>query len=281
MADLHDRWATADAYEAFMGRWSRQLAPQFVDWLRLPEGLHWLDVGCGTGALSAAICGWARPASVLGCDPSAGFIEAARTQVTDPRAHFAVCGAGNLPSRAGGYGGIASLLVLNFVPDPAACVAEMRALAAPGGTVAACVWDYAGKMEFLRRFWDAAVAMDPAHRALDEGRRFVDCEPAALMALFGAAGLGELRCEGLELPTVFADFADFWQPLLGGTGPVPAYLATLAEDRRQALAMRLEATLPRDGAGRIALVARAWAVRGCARTRASSTRAGKGAFDDA
>jgi len=199
---------------------------------------------------------------VLGCDPSASFIEAAREHVTDPRARFAVRGAGSLTSRAGGYGAIASLLGLDFFPDPAAAVTELRGLAAPGATVAACVWDYAGKMAFLRRFWDEAVALDPADRALDEGQRFVDCQPSALTALFRAGGLAEVRCEGLELPTVFADFADYWQLLLGGTGPVPAYLATLSDDRRQALARRLEETLPRDPAGRIPLSARAWAVRG-------------------
>lgn len=264
MADTRDRWTTAAAYEDFMGRWSRRLAPQFVAWLGLPGGLHWLDLGCGTGALSAAICAQAAPASVLGCDPSAGFIEAARERVTDPRARFAVCGAGSLPSRPGGYGAIASLLVLNFIPDPAAAVAEMRGLIVTGGTVAACVWDYAGRMDFLRRFWDAAAALEPAHRALDEGQRFVRCEPAALTALFRAGGLGEVRCEGIELPTVFADFADYWQPLLGGTGPVPSYVASLGAERRQALARRLEETLPRDPEGRIVLGARAWAVRGVA-----------------
>lgn len=264
MADIRDRWAAAAAYEAFMGRWSRQLAPQFLAWLGLPAGLHWLDVGCGTGALSAAICGQARPASVLGCDPSAGFIEAAREQVTDPRAGFATPGVGSLPSRAGGYGGIASLLALNFFPDPAAAVAEMRGLAAPGGTVAACVWDYAGTMGFLRCFWDAAAALDPANPTADEGQRFPLCQPEALAARFRASGLGEVRCEGLELPTVFADFADYWQPFLGGTGTAPTYVASLDADRRQALAARLEATLPRDPAGRIVLSARAWAVRGVA-----------------
>jgi SAM-dependent methyltransferase len=264
LAPRRDRWASAASYEAFMGRWSRLLAPQFLAWLGLPAGLDWLDVGCGTGALSAAICQHAAPASVLGCDPAAPFVEAAREQVTDPRASFAVAGVGSLPSRPGGYGSISSLLVLNFIPDPAAAVAEMRGLAAPGATVAACVWDYGGKMGFLRRFWDAAAALEPAQRALDEGQRFVHCHPDALTALFLAAGLGEVQCEGLELPTVFADFADYWQPLLGGTGPVPSYVASLSAERRQALAARLEETLPRDPAGRIVMSARAWAVRGVA-----------------
>jgi SAM-dependent methyltransferase len=259
---MHDRWAAAASYEAFMGRWSRRLAPQYLAWLGLPAGLHWLDVGCGTGALSEEICRQTAPASVLGCDPSITFIEAARQQVTDPCAAFAVRGAGSLPGRAGGYGSICSLLVLNFIPDPAAAVAEMHALAAPGGTVSACVWDYGGKMGFLRRFWDAAAELDPAQRALDEGQRFVHCQPEALTALFRAAGLGEVLCEGLELLTVFADFADYWQPLLGGTGPVPTYVASLSADHRQALATRLEETLPRGPAGRIELGARAWAVRG-------------------
>ena len=265
MSEVRDRWAAGSTYEDFMGRWSRQLAPRFVSWLRIPGGAHWLDVGCGTGALTSAICSHADPASVLGCDPAAPFIDYARSHSEDSRASFAVAGAGALPSRAGGYGSVTSLLALNFFPDPEAAVQEMRSLTATRGSVSACVWDYAGGMEFLRRFWDAAAKLDPSARRLDEGERFPLCRPDSLAELFRGGGLGDVRCEPIEIPTEFASFADYWRPMLGGTGPAPSYVASLDPERRAALAQRLEQALPRGPGGTIALTARAWAVRGAAK----------------
>lgn len=125
-----------------MGRWSRILAPRFVSWLRIPRGAHWRDVGCGTGSLAHAICGHADPASVLGCDPATPFVEFAQELTRDARAAFVAAGAGSLPRRREGYGGVASLLALNFFPDPGAAIHEMRSIATPQGTVSACVWDY-------------------------------------------------------------------------------------------------------------------------------------------
>jgi SAM-dependent methyltransferase len=264
MTDLRDTWAAGSTYEAFMGRWSRRLALRFVSWLRVPRGVHWLDVGCGTGALADAICSHGDPASVLGCDTAEPFIAFARAHSRDARASFVVGGVGCLPRRIGGYGSVTSLLALNFFPDPGAAIHEMRSLAAPRGTVSACVWDYGDGMEFLRHFWDAAEAVDSTARELDEGSRFPLCHPEALTDLFRGGGLGDVRCEAVEIPTVFAGFDDYWQPLLGGTGPAPSYVASLDADRRELLARRLDATLRRGPGGAIPLTARAWAVRGTA-----------------
>jgi len=261
MADVRDRWAAGSAYEQFMGRWSRRLAPLFVSWLRIARGAHWLDVGCGTGAMANAICSHGAPASVVGCDTALPFIDFAREHSQDARVSFAVCGVGGLPRLREGYGSATSLLALNFFPDPASAVHEMRSLTVPQGTVSACVWDYAGRMDFLRYFWDAAAALDPMARDLDEGARFPLCHPDPLMALF-RDGLGDVRCEPLEIPTDFASLDDYWRPLLGGTGPAPSYVASLDADRRELLARKLEATLPRGPGGAIPLTARAWAVRG-------------------
>jgi hypothetical protein len=193
------------------------------------------------------------------------LIDFARRRSRDARASFATAGVGGLPRRPGGYGVVGSLLALNFFPDPAAAVREMRSVAAPGGMVSACVWDYLEGMELLRRFWDAAVEVDAKARDLDEGRRFPLCRRDALTDLFHGAGLGEVRCEAIVIPTEFPDFDDLWRPLLGGTGPAPAYVAALDEDRRVALERTLEETLPRESDGSIRLTARAWAVRGTAR----------------
>jgi SAM-dependent methyltransferase len=264
MSEVRDKWAAGSTYEDFMGRWSRQLAPRFVSWLRIRGGIHWLDVGCGTGALTNAICSHAQPASVLGCDPVESFIEYAGGRSQDVRASFVVAGVGSLPGRADGYGSVTSLLALNFFPDPQAALQEMRALTTTQGAVSACVWDYGKKMEFLRRFWDAAAELDSTARELDEGERFPLCRPDALAELFRAGGLRDVCCEPIEISTEFTSFEDFWRPLLGGTGPAPSYVASLDADQRTALARRIEQALPRGPGEKIALTARAWAVRGTA-----------------
>jgi SAM-dependent methyltransferase len=261
---LRDAWAAGGTYEDFMGRWSRLLAPRFVSWLSVRPGARWLDVGCGTGALANAICAGAKPASVVACDPSEPFIEYARGRQVDSRVAFVVGGIGQLPSRPDGFDCVASLLALNFFPKPADAVAEMRRIAAANGFVSACVWDYAGRMEFLRRFWDSAAAVDAAAAELDEGRRFPICRPDALESLFRSGGLTDVVCDSIEIPTRFSSFADFWGPFLGGTGPAPSFVASLDNSRREALATRLERSLPREPDGAIPLVARAWVVRGVA-----------------
>ena len=262
MTDVRDSWAAGSSYEEFMGRWSRLLAPRFVSWLQIPPGVHWLDVGCGTGSMSNAIGRDAESASVVGCDPARPFVEFARERSPDPRLSFVVAGVGELPARPGGYGSITSLLALNFFPDPEGAVREMLSLASPHGTVSACVWDYGGRMEYLRHFWDAAAVVDPRARELDEGQRFPLCRPDALTELFRTSDLADVRCDALEIPMTFDGFEDFWRPFLGGTGPAPSFVASLDADRRALLARTLEASLPRGPGGTITLVARAWAVRG-------------------
>lgn len=245
-----------------MGRWSRRLARRFVAWLAPERQRHWLDVGCGTGALTDAVCRNADPASVVACDPAEPLLEYARRHAADRRASFIVGGVGSLPARSGGYDHVTSLLALNFFPAPAAAVAELRSLAADSGCVSACVWDYAEGMEYLRRFWDAAKRTQTGVEQLDEAVRFPLCRRDALVALFDAAGLADLACDGLEIETRFDGFDDYWQPLLGATGPAPSYVAALDAPDRAALADRLDRSLPRAADGTIALRARAWAVRG-------------------
>jgi ubiquinone/menaquinone biosynthesis C-methylase UbiE len=256
-----DFWTGASTYEQFMGRWSRELARTFVLWLDIPPGRHWLEIGCGTGALTERICEISHPASVLAVDQSEQFIAHARAALPDQRVQFLTASAGELPARESGYDAVVSSLVLNFLPDPAAAVREMRSLASEGGVVAACVWDYAGEMQFLRRYWDAAVELDPAARQYDEGERFPICSPSALEAVFREAGLSHVGVKALEVATRFRDFDDYWSPFVGGPGPAPGYLSSLSVQKQHELAQRLAATLPRNEDGSIALTARAWAVR--------------------
>lgn len=258
-----DVWASGDAYEPYVGRWSRVVAREFLAWLAMPPGGRWLDVGCGTGSLSRVILEVASPTEVVGIDPSAGYVAYARARVPDPRARFEVGDASALPFPSLAFDAVVAGLVLNFVPDPAVAVAEMARTARPGGVVGAYVWDYAGGMELMRRFWDAAVALDPAARELDEGRRFAAvCHPDALAELFRGAGLREVEARAVEVPTVFRDFDDYWRPFLGGQGPAPGYAVALSGERRDALRERIRADLPVAADGSIPLTARAWAVRG-------------------
>ncbi len=258
----HDTWAIGDHYEPFIGRWSRRVADGFLDWLAVQPGRSWLDVGCGTGALSEAIAKRVDPVAVHGIDPSAGFIGHARTRIADPRATFAVGDARALPVNDAAFDVAVAALVLNFVDPARQAVVEMTRAVRADGWVAAYVWDYAGRMELLRRFWDAAVTLDRAAHTLDESRRFPLCDPAALADLFAGAGLRDVETRAIDVETRFVDFDDYWQPFLGGQGPAPTYVASLSEDRRDALRDQIRAGLPIAADGSIALVARAWAVRG-------------------
>jgi trans-aconitate methyltransferase len=256
-----DRWLAGDAYERFMGRWSRPLASVFLDWLQPPAGARWLDVGCGTGALTAAICAHCDPRAVVACDPSEPFIAHARQTLPDPRATFTVAAADALPAVEGGFETAVSGLVLNFVPDPAAALEATRDRLAPGGVAAVYVWDYAEGMEFLRAFWETAAALDPAAAVLDEGRRFEICSAANLATLFETAGFTGIRTAPIEIATTFESFDDYWTPFLRGTGPAPAYVASRTPEQREQLRDRLRARLAPAG-GYLDLRARAWAARG-------------------
>jgi len=245
-----------------MGRWSRLVAERFVRWLDPRPGLRWLDVGCGTGALATRICDLADPASVVACDPSKPLVDHLGSRMRDSRVSVVVGGAGDLPVDPSGFDGVVSGLVLNFLPDPRQSVAEMGARVRAGGLVAGYVWDYGGRMEFLRRFWDEASALDATARDLDEGVRFPMCQRDALESIFRDAGLRDVASEAIEIRTPFEDFSAYWEPFLGGTGPAPSYVASLGSEKRNELRDRLEHRLTAGSGGAFDLTARAWAVRG-------------------
>jgi len=257
-----DLWAAGDLYEPYVGRWSRLGASEFLKWLAVPAEKDWLDVGCGTGALTQNILDHASPKSVKGVDPSSGFIEYAKARLTSGRVSFEVTDAQSLSIDTASFDAAVAGLVLNFVPQPSRAVAEMARVVRPGGVVAAYVWDYAGKMELMRYFWDAAVALDPAAYELDEGRRFPICQPEPLTELFTKAGLHRVEVRPIDIPTDFRDFDDYWSPFLGGQAPAPGYAMSLSEERRATLRDRIQSKLPIAKNGAIHLIARAWAVRG-------------------
>jgi len=257
-----DTWGAADAYERYVGRWSPPVALQFLEWIALPPGRAWLDVGCGTGALSETILRQASPARLTGIDASLPYLSQARKRLTGAHTSVILGMAQQMPIQSERFDAVVSGLALNFVPECDAAVSEMTRVARSSGIVAAYVWDYAHRMELMRYFWDAAVALDPHAAALDEGHRFSMCDPDRLEVLFRTSGLDEVRTRAIDVPTRFVDFDDYWSPFLGAQGPAPGYAMSLSEERRIRLRDRIRRALPVAADGSIALTARAWAVRG-------------------
>jgi SAM-dependent methyltransferase len=245
-----------DAYDRFMGRYSRELAPRFVDFAGLEPGMRALDVGCGSGLLTAALADRLGATSVAAADPSEPLLATCAGRV--PGAEVRRASADRLPWPDESFDAVLSQLVLNFVPDGDAAVAEMRRVGAPGGILASCTWDYAGGMRMLRTFWDAAAELDA--RAPDEqGMRYRSEDELA--ALWERHGLDDVGTAPLDLQVGYDGFDDYWEPFTLGVGPAGEYCASLDPEQRAAL---------RDGcfrrlgspAGGFSLTARAFAVRG-------------------
>jgi SAM-dependent methyltransferase len=256
-----DTWHAGDAYERYMGRWSRQLAPVFLQWLAVPPGRHWLDVGCGTGSLCTAILEAAAPASVTGVDPSEGFLATARARLP-PEVVLHQGTAAALPLADGAVDVTVASLVLNFVPDAHAALCDMARVTTPGGDVAACVWDYAGRMDMTRLYWDAAAELGLLAPGQAQGERFPLCHPDALASAFAGAGLAQVAVSAIDVEMRFTGFDDYWEPFLAGQGPAPAHAIRLAPAARDGLRELLRRRLPVQANGCAVLGARVWAARG-------------------
>ena len=261
-ASRHDNWGDGEAYESYMGRWSARVAERFLAWLDVPAGRRWLDVGCGTGALSAAILDSRQPSAVVGIEPADGFRAAAAERLPDPRFTVVPGDAADLSPSAPPFEVIVSGLALNFVPDSTAAARAMFEATSPGGLTAAYVWDYASGMEFVALLWDVARSLDEGAGALDEGKRFPLRAPGPLRALFGEAGFANVVTERITIATVFRDFDDLWVPFTLGQGSAPGYVSSLSDAEREQVRRAMMERAPAASDGSIALQASAWAVRG-------------------
>lgn len=258
----HDAWSAGESYDQYMGRWSKRIAARFLEWLAPRPGLDWLEVGCGTGALASEIVARCNPRAVVAVDSSEDFIETARRNVADERVVFRLGDALDLPLEDGSRDVVASALFLNFVADKGKALEEMVRVARPGGRIGFYVWDYpGGGVEFMSRFWQAAMSLDRNAADYVEGKRFAFCTPDGLTGLAKDSGLQAIECSAIEVPTKFRDFEDFWRPFTLGTGPAPGYCMSLSEDARRSLRDKLDAETLRSDGGSIELRARAWALK--------------------
>jgi SAM-dependent methyltransferase len=252
--------ASADAYDRHIGRYGPQLAAALIGFAHVEPGMRALDVGCGPGALTAALVKRLGGASVSAADPSEPFVEACRTRL--PGVEVVVASAESLPFADDTFEVTLSQLVVNFMRDPEAGVREMARVGRPGGVVASCVWDYPGEMTLLRAFWDSAREVDPERApAADEGAIMRWCGEGELAELWRDAGLRDVRFGQLVVSAGYSDFEDLWSPLETGVAPSGAFCKSLDDEGRRALHDALRSRLG-VGEGPFELTARAWAVAG-------------------
>ena len=251
-------FTSTEAYERFMGRWSRKLAEKLVDFSEIAPGCRVLDLGCGLGSVSEAILDGVKDTSVVGIDPSTEYVGHARRRLAGRPAAFHEGDGQGIQQADESFDAALSMLVLNFVPEPLKAVQEMARVTRPGGIIAAAVWDYQGRMEMLRVFWDAAVSIDPGITNADERHQRL-CSQHDLGKLFMQAGLENVQSSALEIEMVFESFEDYWLPFLGGQGPAGALVASLSAEKRNELQKALRLRL--DTGDSFKMTARAWAAK--------------------
>jgi SAM-dependent methyltransferase len=256
-------FADAKAYERFMGRWSRLMAPLLVEFTDVPNAGRALDLGSGTGSLAAAIAQKNEQTRVTGIDRSTEYVQYAKSINPFPgRVDFQGGDAQDLKLPDAAFDAGLSLLVFNFIPGPGKALSEMRRVTRSGGRISAATWDYSAGMRMLRVFWDAAVSVDPSAEERDE-KHMPLCRAGELARLWAEGGLTDVREQPLDIMMRFDNFADYWDPLLLGQGPAGAYVQSIDANRRRALRaeVRVRLSIVSDDAP-FALPARAWAVRG-------------------
>ena len=256
-------FANAEAYEKFMGRWSRMVAPHLVDFAEPPDAGRLLDVGSGTGALAFALAERRMQARVQGIDPSKEYIEYAASQNRfSDRVNFEIGDAQQLHFADRAFDASLSLLVFNFIPDFRTAIHEVRRVTKSRGRISAAVWDYGDGMKMLRMFWDAAAAVDRSAERADE-RQMPLCRSGELEALWKEAGLEMVAERPIDIQMQFASFADYWNPFLLGQGPAGSYVQKIDGARQEALRAEVKRRLRMESEqAPFTLPARVWAVRG-------------------
>ena len=253
MAEAAPSFSEVDAYERFMGRWSRGAAEAFLRWLDPPADARWLDVGCGTGILSQTALTASAPAALMGIDRTPGQVAHAADHVGDGRARFEVADAQALPFIEASFDVVVSGLVLNFVPEPHQAVREMHRVVRPGGVVGATVWDFEAELS----------PSGPLRRALKAMAIEVAPLPGTqASALFEQAGLEDVDTTTIEVSVAFADIADFWDSQTTSYSPTTKMIEGLSAATQKSLAETLRKLAAAQIDGSIRYAARANAVKG-------------------
>jgi ubiquinone/menaquinone biosynthesis C-methylase UbiE len=259
MAEAPALFSDGKAYELFMGRWSRLAGDQFLDWLGLPKGLRWLDVGCGNGAFTEALIGHSAPAEVTGIDPSEGQLAYARTRPGAKLAQFRTAGAQELPFADDSFDAATMALVITFVPDALKAVGEMARVVRPGGCVATYMWDIPG----------GGLPVEPIYRAMESLNMPRPYPPGSeasrqesMRATWEKTGLQSIETRVIRIRVSYSNFDDFWDSNSAPTAPVGQAISKLSPAARDQLKTQLQKQLPQGSDGRIGYEAFANAVKG-------------------
>ena len=251
------------AYERFMGRWSRHIGQLFVDWLQIPPQRSWLDVGCGTGAFTEVILASCDPKAVIALDTSEQHVAYAKSRSRDERVDFRVGDATAIDAEDQTFDVCTAALVLNFISQQGKALAEMCRVVRPGGTVAAYVWDFAGRRSLSQHLWDAIAASSPDAEAVRRNALQADAShPDALARLFRTQRLADVHVRNLDVQVTFESMDDYWKSNTDFSSAAGLYCRSLPIGQLSALRRTLDTILPTGEKGEISFPARAWAIRG-------------------
>ncbi|MGA8952897.1 MAG: class I SAM-dependent methyltransferase [Xanthobacteraceae bacterium] len=247
------------AYERLMGRWSQVAGAKFLDWVAPPQGLHWIDVGCGNGAFTEVLIARTAPRAITGIDPSDGQISYARARPAAKLAQFRIADAHELPFAANSFDAASMALVITFLSDPLKAAREMARVVKPGGVVASYMWDFPGGGFPIRPLGAAMKSLglsEPPRPNVEASRR------ETMEALWGEAGLQAVETTVIRIRVAFVDFDDFWNSSTVPVGPSGKALSEMPPSTREQLKARLREQLPIAADGSIAYEAFANAVKG-------------------
>ena len=259
MAEPKSYFTDGAAYERRMGRWSRTAGEVFLDWLSLPNGLRWLDVGCGTGAFTELVVERCSPGKMSAVDPSADQISFAQARPSTDQVDYRIGDARELPCDDSEFDVAAMALVISFVPEPAQAIAEMKRVVAPGGTVASYMWDMASGCNTQRPMREALEAMGVE---LPPTPRIEFTRLDAMRDLLGSVGLDDVAGRTIEIQLEFANFDDYWTAQTGQATPITKPILAMSAEEVEQLKASLRKRLPTNTEGRITYMARANAVKG-------------------
>jgi ubiquinone/menaquinone biosynthesis C-methylase UbiE len=255
---------TYTQYDDFMGRWSRQVATQFLDWVGIERSLSWLDVGCGAGMLAQTVIKNCAPSSVTGADPLEKSIAAAKQHPDNEKIQFEIGDAQDLPFEDSKFDAVVSGLMIKFVPDKVKAIGEMKRVARPGSVIALYDWDMDSNMNTTRHFWSAVADVIPDRTEDRSTDRTPMTEIDSIAKMFEAAGVKAVQQSTISFTTHFRDLDDYWDPITRNSQNVGRFYQTMTEEQREAVHQRLKQILPFADDGSISFESRAVAVKGTA-----------------